>query len=383
MVVVVGELRNGKCDHGGSVDAPLASFCDGDSQPRSLGAARAGSLNNHSSSNVFTPHRGGAPGAAASVAIDGGGASGATCGLRDDACGHGGSAGAPLAPRGDGDCQRLSLGAARASSLDVHSSSIVFTPHLGGAPGVAVSVARNSSGASSATRGLCDGACGHGGSVGASLAPRSYGDSQPRSISAVCAGSLNVHTSSSVFTPHRGSAPGAAVSVASDGGGASGGTRGLRNDVCGHGESVGASLAPRDDSDSQPFSLGATRAGSLDVHSPRNVFTPHRGGAPVASVSVARDGSGACGATRELRKDTCGHGGSVGAPLASFCDSDSQPRSLGAAFAGSLDNHSSSNVLTPHRGGAPGAKVSVARGTHGGCGCNCGCANTGHPRCGC
>ena len=24
-----------------------------------------------------------------------------------------------------------------------------------------------------------------------------------------------------------------------------------------------------------------------------------------------------------------------------------------------------------------------ARETHGGCGCNCGCANTGHPRCGC
>ena len=29
------------------------------------------------------------------------------------------------------------------------------------------------------------------------------------------------------------------------------------------------------------------------------------------------------------------------------------------------------------------ASGAIGRVTHGGCGCNCGCANTGHPRCGC
>ena len=111
-------------------------------------------------------------------------------------------------------------------------------------------------------------------SVGAPLAPRSDGDSQPRSLSAACASSLGVHSSSNVFTPHCGGAPNATVSAAIDGGGASGATRGLRDDAFGHGGSVGAPLAPRGDGDGHPPSLGATRAGSLDVRSPNNVFTP-------------------------------------------------------------------------------------------------------------
>ena len=100
--------------------------------------------------------------------------------------------------------------------------------------------------------------------------------------------------------------------------------------------------------------------GSLGVHSPNNTFTPHRGGAPGATVLVASDGGGASGATRGLRDGACGHGGSVGAPLASFGDGDSQPRSLGETRAGLLGVRSSSNFFTPHRGCAPGATVSAS-----------------------
>ena len=60
-------LHDGACGHSGLVDAPPASFSDGDSQTRSLGAARAGSRGVCSSSNVFTLHRGGALGAIVSA----------------------------------------------------------------------------------------------------------------------------------------------------------------------------------------------------------------------------------------------------------------------------------------------------------------------------
>ena len=173
--------------------------------------------------------------------------------------------------------------------------------------------------------------------------------------------SLDAHSPSNVFSPHRGGASGATVLVASSGGSAFGATRGMRDGAGGHGGSVGTPLASSGDGDSQPCSLGAARTGSLDVRSSSNVFTPHRGGAPGAAVSVASDGDSASGVTHELRDGACGHGSSVGVPLTSFGDGDSQPRSLGAARAGSLDVRSSSNSFTPHRGDAPGATASVPR----------------------
>jgi hypothetical protein len=175
-------------------------------------------------SNVFAPHRGGAPCATVSVVSDGVVASGVTCGLHDGASGHGGSVGARLASLGNGNSQLRSLGATRAGSLDVHSSNNVFTPLRGGVPGATVSVASGGGGAFGATLGLSDGACDRGGSVGASLASCGDGDSQPRSPGASRAGSLNVRSPSNVFTPHRDGAPGANVSVASDGDSASGDT---------------------------------------------------------------------------------------------------------------------------------------------------------------
>ena len=98
----------------------------------------------------------------------------------------------------------------------------------------------------------------------------------------------------------------------------------------------------------EPRSLDETRAGSLGVRSSGNFFTPHRGGAPGAAVSVASGGVGASGAARGLRGGACGHGGLVGAPLASFGDGDSQPRSLGAAHAGSLGAFAS-RATSSHR----------------------------------
>ena len=361
------ELSDGAGGRGGSVGAPLASFGDGDIQLRSLGATRVGSLDVPSSRNVFTSHRGGVPGAKVSVARDGGGASGATRGLRDGAGGHGGSVGAPLASFGDVDSKPRSLGTARAGSLEVRSSSNFVTPHRGGTPGATVSGASDGGGTSCATSGLRGCACSHGGSVGAPLAPFGDGDSHPRSLGATRAGSLDVHSSSNAFAPNRGGAPGATVSVANDGGGASGATRGLRDGACGYGGSVGAPPASCGDGDSQPRSLGAARAGSLGAHSMSNVFTPHRGGAPCATVPVASDGVVASSVTRGLRDGASCHGGSVGAPLASFGDGNSQLRSLGATRAGSLDVHSSSNVFTPHRGGVPGATVPGASDGGGAC----------------
>ena len=215
-----------------------------------------------------------APASSFSVASDGGGASSATHGLRDLACGHGGSVGAPLASFGDGGNQPRLLGATRAGSLDVHSPSNVLTPHRGGVPGAAVSVAIDGGGASGAIRGLRDDECCHDGSVGTPFAPRSDGECQPLSLDATCASSLHVHSPSNVFTSHLCGAHSSVVSVAIDGGGASGATRGLRDDVCGHGGSTSASLATRGVGDCQPLSLGATRASSLGV--PRRATSSQR-----------------------------------------------------------------------------------------------------------
>ena len=70
----------------------------------------------------------------------------------------------------------------------------------------------------------------------------------------------------------------------------------------------------------------------------------------VSDAKVSGDGGGTSGATRGLHEGAGGHGGSVGAPLASFGDVGNKPRSLGAARAGSL----------VHRGGVLGAIVSAS-----------------------
>ena len=97
--------------------------------------------------------------------------------------------------------------------------------------------------ADSAIRGLGDGASNHGGSVGAPLASLGDFDIQFRSFGATSAGSLDVHRSCNVVTPHRGGVPGAKVSVTSDGSCASDATRGLHDSAGGHGGSIGALLA--------------------------------------------------------------------------------------------------------------------------------------------
>ena len=109
---------------------------------------------------------------------------------------------------------------------------------------------------------------------------------------------------------------------------------GLSDGDSNHGGSVGAPLASLGDGNIQPRSLGATRPGSREAHSPWNVSTSQCGG--VYGAKVSSDGGCTFGATRGLHEGAGGHGGSVGAPFASFGDVGNKSRSLGVACAGSL-----------------------------------------------
>ena len=93
--------------------------------------------------------------------------------LSNGASNHGGSVGAPLASLGDGNIQPRSLGATRPGSLDAHSSWNVSTSQRGGVSGA--KVPGDGGGTSGATRGLHEGAGGHGDTAAQSerLSPRS------------------------------------------------------------------------------------------------------------------------------------------------------------------------------------------------------------------
>ena len=130
-----------------------------------------------------------------------------------------------------------------------------------------------------------------------------------------------------------------------------------------HGGSVGAPLASLGDGNIQPRSLGATRPGSREAHSSWNASTSQRGG--VSGAKVSGDGGGTFGAARGLHEGAGGHGGSVGAPLASFGDVGNKPRSLGAACAGSLVHRSGVLGATVSASGCDGSAPGAVRGPDG------------------
>ena len=85
----------------------------------------------------------------------------------------------------------------------------------------------------------------------------------------------------------------------------------------------------------------------------------------MSSAKVSGDGSGTSGATRGLHEGVGGHGGSFGAPLASFGDVGNKLRSLGAACAGSRVHRGGVLGATVPASGCDGSAPGAIRGTDG------------------
>ena len=248
-----------------------------------------------------------APASAVPVTHDGGGASSPNNGLRNGACGLGGSVSAPLASFGNGDGRGGSIGAPPATREDLAPSPT--TP--ASAPASSASVPRDGGGASSATNGLRNDACGHGGSVGAPLVLAGNGGGHGGSTGAslaTCGDSAPAPTTSAPT-------PASAASGIRDGSGASSATHGRRNGAGGHGCSVVAPLvASSGNGGGHGGAIGAPLATRRDpAPSPTAPTSP----TPVlASVVLEmRDGSGASSATHGRRNGAGGHGCSIIAPL--------------------------------------------------------------------
>ena len=150
-------LRNGACGLNGSVGAPLAPFGNSDGRSGSIGAPPA--TREYLAPSPTTSAS--APASSAPVPHECSGASSAINGIRNGACGHNGSVGAPLVLAGNGGDHGGSTGASLATCGNSAPASAASAPTFTSA----ASRTRGRSSASSATHGRRNGAGGHGCSV--------------------------------------------------------------------------------------------------------------------------------------------------------------------------------------------------------------------------